>query len=164
MKMRRLFAVLLLLGALCSAYFLLRGKPPGEEAADGAAACALNVQVVDGRTEAPLAGASVVIAETGGRHTTGSDGRTGAIEMPYAPQAQSGMEEAPWSEATVLVYCEGYYAYALFHVALRQGEVRDGPRVYLFPDDGSMKDTPFVLVEAPPSDWSRALIERFRAE
>ena len=63
----------------------------------------------------------------------------------------------------MLAYCDGYYPYALFHVTLRSGEVRDGPRVYLFPDDGSMDDAPFVLVEAPPSDWAAALIQQFQA-
>lgn len=160
--MRKTFPALLLVSALCCACFLLCGAPPGEPAVADTM-CALDVQVVDGRTEAPLPGATVVIAETGGRYTTDSDGQTGAIELPYAPQSQSGEAEAPWSEATVLAYCDGYYPYALFHVTLRSGEVRDGPRVYLFPDDGSMGDAPFVLVEAPPSDWAAALIQQFQA-
>lgn len=124
----------------------------------------LDVQVVDGRTEAPLAGAAVVIAEAAGVHITGADGRTGPIAVPRALRVRMGAEQAPWREVTVLAYCDGYYPYALFHVALYPDRARSGPRVYLFPDDGSMDGTPFVLIEAPEADWARALIEQYRPE
>lgn len=155
--MRRIFGVLLLVSALVGAFFLLQDvfKPPSGT---------LNVQVVDGRTEQPLAGAVVVLPETDAKGVTGADGYTGPINVPYMPHAQSGMEEAPWCEVTVLVYCQGYYSYALFHVSLQKGEAREGPRVYLFPNDGSMGDTPFVIVEAPPTDWSRTLLDQYRPE
>ena len=125
----------------------------------GSGTYSLDVQVVDGRTEAPLAGAAVVIAEAAGVHITGADGRTGPIAVPRV-----GAEQAPWREVTVLAYCDGYYPYALFHVALYPDRARSGPRVYLFPDDGSMDGTPFVLIEAPEADWARALIEQYRPE
>ena len=50
----------------------------------GGGTYSLDVQVVDGRTEAPLAGAAVVIAEAAGVHITGADGRTGPIAVPRA--------------------------------------------------------------------------------
>ena len=112
----------------------------------GGGTYSLDVQVVDGRTEAPLAGAAVVIA------------------VPRALRVRMGAEQAPWREVTVLAYCDGYYPYALFHVALYPDRARSGPRVYLFPDDGSMDGTPFVLIEAPEADWARALIEQYRPE
>lgn len=153
--MRRLFFALLLASALTGAFFLLqRTAAP--------AACTLGVRVIDGRTEAPLANATVVIAETGKRYPTGVDGTTGRIAIPFRPLAQSGEAAVPWTEATVLAYCDGYYPYALFHVCLSEGETRDNLTLYLFPNDGSMPDTPFVLVEAPPVEWSRALIEQHR--
>ena len=130
----------------------------------GSGTYSLDVQVVDGRTEAPLAGAAVVIAEAAGVHITGADGRTGPIAVPRALRVRMGAEQAPWREVTVLAYCDGYYPYALFHVALYPDRARSGPRVYLFPDDGSMDGTPFVLIEAPEADWARALIEQYRPE
>ena len=109
-------------------------------------------------------GAAVVIAEAAGVHITGADGRTGPIAVPRALRVRMGAEQAPWREVTVLAYCDGYYPYALFHVALYPDRARSGPRVYLFPDDGSMDGTPFVLIEAPEADWARALIEQYRPE
>lgn len=153
--MRRLFAVLLLVSALTGAFFLLQKTA-------APTSCSLNVRVIDARTETPLSGATIVVAETGKRYPTGEGGSTGRIPIPFEPLAQAGETAVPWTEATVLAYCEGYYPYALLHVCLSEGEARDNLTLYLFPNDGSMPDTPFVLVEAPPADWSRALIERHR--
>ncbi len=156
MFMRKAILGLLPACALAAVLLVLRAGAGG--------ACALDVQVVDGRTEAPLAGATVVIAELGEGFPTGTDGRTGRIDVPQATRVRIGAEDAPWREVTVIAYCEGYYAYALFHVALYPGQARNGPRVYLFPDDGSMEGTPFVLIESPPADWAGALIEQYHPQ
>jgi len=122
----------------------------------------LSVRVVDGMTDTPLDGAEVVIAETGNRYPTDMDGLTERIAVPFIPEAIADTKRAPWREVTVLVYRDGYYTAALYHVSLAAGEVREGLTVRLFADDASMDDRPFVLIEAPPTDWSRALIERFK--
>ena len=143
--------------ALLTAWRLIaEGKGKG-----GTPTGTLCVQVLDGRTLAPVRGALVVIPEADKRETTDGDGRTAVIEAPVLKDARlDGIQPTPWGEVTVLVYCPGYYPYALFHCNVRAGLDRNGPTVYLFPDDGSLTE-PFSVIESPDPAWVQALIEKY---
>lgn len=121
----------------------------------------LQVRVMDGRTLEPIPNALVVIPEADRREKTGRDGSTDRMEAAVIPDAQlNGILEVPWGEVTVLVYCDGYYPFALFHCQVLSGLDRDGPTVYLFPDDGSLSE-PFSLIESPNPGWVLSLLEKY---
>ena len=147
-------AALLSLAALIVTCIFILGKRTG----------GLNVRVLDGRTDAPISGAEVVIPETGKRYTTDEKGRTGTIPVPIARDTRfDGICKKDWGEATLMIYHPGYYPYALLYVQLEAGKTRMGPDIYLFPEDGSM-DAPFLVIESPDSGWAARLIEKYQWE
>lgn len=132
-----------------------------DRAADAEPTGTLTVRVVDGMTLLPLSGASVIIPEADTRAVTGRDGATEPLAVPVRPDARFETVQAmPWGEVTVLVYASGYYPYALFHCNVREGLDRDGPSIYLFPDDGSLAE-PFAVIESPDPAWVQSLLERY---
>lgn len=153
-RKRRVFLWLLLGAAVLLVGILLSKKPvPTGQ---------LRVQVLDGKSEAPLSGCAVVVAETGLRALTDESGSTPVLTVPVcADERFSGVLPQTWGEVTLLVYREGYVPYALFHVQVSAGALREGPRIYLFLQDGTMEDQPFSVIEGPPRDWVNALLEQF---
>lgn len=153
---RRIIALIggmAVLAALIFIVFAPRGRTGGTGS--------INLTVLDGRTDEPLPHAVVVIPETGRTYKLDKKARTGRIEVPAAPDARfSDIHQKPWGEITVLVYCNGYYPLALFYLAVPEGAERDGPTLYLFPDDGSMHE-PFSLVEGPDASWVRELLAKY---
>lgn len=123
----------------------------------------LCIEVVDGKSEKPVEGATVVIPEIDASYQTGSDGKTAIIDVPVLENKHfSSIQQMPWGEVTVLVYKDGYIPYALFHTQVWQSQLRNGPRIYLFIDDGSTSGDAFSVIEGPQRLWVNELVEKYR--
>lgn len=122
----------------------------------------LQVQVLDGQSEQPLSDCVVIVAETGESTQTDQSGKTPVMTVPcLADGSLDKVFPRLWGEVTLLVYREGYLPYALFHTQVNADALRDGPRIYLFKEDGTMEKEPFSVIEGPPRDWVNGLLERF---
>ncbi len=121
----------------------------------------MTVRVYDALTGAALKNASVVVPEYDKSVKTGKNGSTGTLTLSVCRNAGlDALLPAGWGEITLLIYCEGYYPCAIFHVRVPEGGSRDGPYVYLLPDDGTLME-PYSLIEAPPQDWVSALLGKY---
>ncbi len=122
----------------------------------------LRLMIVDGRTEQPLSDCTVIVPETGFTAMTGEDGRTEPFALPVErPEPRNGMEQQQWGEVTLLIYKDGYIPYALFHTQIWEGVDRNGPKIYLFPDDGTTQGQAYSVIEGPDRAWVNALVERY---
>lgn len=150
-----IFWGLLAAAAVALLWFLLgrQGSPPTGT---------LCPMVVDGRTEQPLSDCVIVVPETGYSAVTGEDGRTERFSVPVErPEPKNGMEPQQWGECTLLIYKDGYIPYALFHTQVWEGVDRNGPKIYLFPDDGTTQGQPYSVIEGPDRAWVNAIVEKF---
>ena len=119
-------------------------------------------QVLDGDTDLPLEGCTVVIPETGAYMTTDAEGKTPQMTLPATPEDPvNGMPQKDWNEITILVYKDGYIPYALFHVQVWEDVSREGPKIYMFPDDGSTDGRAFSIIEGPDRGWVETLIDKY---
>jgi hypothetical protein len=119
--------------------------------------------VVDGFSEEPLAGAVVVIPETGQRFVTGEDGATALIQVPIIEdQHFKDIAPKPWGEVTLIVYKEGYIDYVLFYTHVWENQTREGPKILLFPQPEGEPAEPFPIVEGPHRLWVNKLVDKFR--
>ncbi len=120
----------------------------------------IRVTVLDGVTELPLPGAAVVIPELGKHFLANAQGVTEKIEVAAARDMRfDGIQKKDWGEVTLLIYCDGYIPFALFYTQVCENADRNGPTVYLFPEDGSMEGQSFTVVESPEEEWAKALIQ-----
>lgn len=120
-------------------------------------------QVVDGFSEEPIEGASVVIPETDQQFITAQDGMTAIIKVPIWEDVHfAEISPKPWSEITLIIYKEGYVEYVLFHTHVWEDQTRQGPRIMLFPQVEGEKHEPFSLVEGPHRLWVKELVEKYR--
>ena len=156
-----LSAMILLMASSC---LLLRPILPAEEAVSVFSAetpehsAALSPQRIDGRTKLPIEGAVIVIPETNTSHVTNDQGFTAVpIRIPYR-KASSELSEKDWCEVTLLVYADGYAPYALFYLQLTKDNLRQGPTIMLFPDQGKS----FSIIEGPPQQWVEEIVEKYR--
>ena len=118
--------------------------------------------VKDGDTGEPVAGAVIVLPESGQQFTTDSSGKIGEVAVPIARDTRyDALVAQPWGEATLLVYKDGYAPYALFDYMILPGETREGPEIYLFKSSDS---TPYSLVEGPNRTWVEALLDHYKPE
>lgn len=122
----------------------------------------LQVCVVDGWTESPIEGASVVVPEIGQTFTTDSEGKTPVITVPVIEdETYNNILEKPWGEITLIIYNDGYIPYALFHLMVCKDEYRNGPTILLFEKGSTASDDPFCIVEGPDSSWVNELINKY---
>ncbi|HBG75354.1 hypothetical protein QBE55_01515 [Eubacteriales bacterium mix99] len=123
----------------------------------------LQPQVVDGFSEEPIQGATVVIPEINQKFVTAEDGYTAAIRIPIQEDAHfEKIEPKPWSEVTILVYCPDYIEYALFQAHVWESQSRKGPKILLFPKEKGKENEPFGVVEGPHRIWIKELVEKYR--
>lgn len=124
-----------------------------------AAAGILQVEVVDGASEAPLKDAVIMIPELDRSFTTDSDGKA-SMELPILSDADmKKVLPQPWGEVTLIVTREGYIPYVLFHTQVWPGEIRPGPKVYMFSEGANTQ--PFSVVEAPQRAWVNELVKKY---
>lgn len=123
----------------------------------------LQIQALDGQSNTPLPGVSVVIPETGKTYQTGEDGKTETITVPIIHDTHyQNMLAMPWGEITILAYKDGYIPYALFYVQVWENETRQGPNLLMFQEGATSSNQPFSLVEGPQRLWVNQLLEQYR--
>lgn len=121
----------------------------------------MRVRVLDGITDKPIPGASVVIPEADIRCRTDERGLTTVMELPCT--VDEGLSSLlPYDEGrvTLLVYADGYIPYLLLYCRVLPGMERQTPTIYMWPDDGSLPV--FEVIEAPPLEWAAGLAEKFK--
>lgn len=147
---RSTWTPLSLLGALATLAVVLLGSlffARQTLPASAAVATSLQPIVTDAQGRA-VAGARVVVHETGMTYTTDSSGRTPAIIL-------TGLERA---EVTLLVYAQGYGETLLAHVTVYPDQLRIGPTITLPPlEQGAQWSC-----EPPEAAWAKELLGRYR--
>lgn len=126
----------------------------------GKATAKLTVNVVEGYTESPIAGAQVVVIETGKTYETDANGMTEPIEVPFVRDTRfDKILEKPWGEVSLIVYKDGFVPYALFYLQVLGGQTREGVKILLFEHDKAQSNAPFSIIEGPNRVWVDALVE-----
>ena len=125
----------------------------------------LTVRVVEGYTESPIEGASVVIIETGEVYKTNAEGLTGAIEVPMVRDSRyDSVLPKPWGEVSLIIYKEGFVPYALFYLQVIENETREGVKILLFEKGITDSNEPFSIIEGPNRLWVNELIKMYQPE
>jgi len=123
----------------------------------------LTVNVVEGYSEAPIAGAKVVIVETGKAYETNENGMTGIIEVPFVRDTRyDRILQKPWGEVSLIIYKDGFVPYALFYLQLLKGQTREGVKILLFEHDEGEINAPFSIIEGPSRVWVNKLVEMYQ--
>lgn len=146
-----------------SAFFAARAiyKPVPKAAAKGS----LKIEVVDGFTDLPIEGASVIIPEINKSFITGEDGRTPLITVPVLTDSRYDETlKQGWGGISVLVYCQGYIDYALFYAHVTQGEERAAVKIYLFQEGSTGSSQPFSIIEGPDRQWVKEILDKYRPQ
>lgn len=125
----------------------------------------LTVKVVEGYTESPIEGASVVIIETGEVYRTNSEGLTDVIEVPMVRDTRfDNVIPKPWGEVSMIIYKEGFVPYALFYLQVIENETREGVKILLFEKGITDSNEPFSIIEGPNRLWVNELIKMYQPE
>ena len=120
-------------------------------------------RVVDGFSEEPIEGATVVIPEINESYKTDENGYTPAIKIDIIPDPHfEKIHPKTWGEATLIAYKEGYIEYVLLHIHVWEDQDRKGPKILLFPQDNKRLDQPMSIVEGPNQIWINSLVEKYR--
>ena len=105
-------------------------------------------QVVDGFSEEPIEGATVVIPETNTSYKTDEMGYTPDIRIEIVPDIRfKNINPKTWGEATLIAYKEGYIEYVLLNINIWESQNRQGPKIRLFPKENQQLDQPMSIVE-----------------
>ncbi|MEL7608221.1 MAG: hypothetical protein AAGU74_01790 [Bacillota bacterium] len=167
MKTPRAKRILSILAAVLAliALALIVFHEPVLETVTGPHMGTIQIIVVDGFSDLPLEGASVVIPELDQTFATNAEGKTPMIDIPILQDEHyNTILSQPWGRITVLVYSEGYLPHALFYVMIWENQTRLGPTIYMFPEGSSYENQPFIVVEAPHRLWASELIEKYRPQ
>lgn len=125
----------------------------------------IKIEVVDGFTDLPISGATVVIPEINQSFTTDQYGLTPLINVPVKPDTRyEAMLPRDWGEFSVLVYCGGYVDYALFYAQVKAGQERDAIRIYLFEEGATGSSRPFSIIEGPERRWVQEMLDKYRPQ
>jgi len=133
--------------------------------AKGNSHASFSVKVVEGYTESPIEGASVVIIETGSVYTTDSEGLTEAINVPMMRDTRfDSVLPKPWGEVSLIVYKDGFVPYALFYLQVLENETREGVKILLFEKGITDSSEPFSIIEGPNRLWVNELIKMYEPD
>lgn len=121
--------------------------------------------VLDGKTNAPICGATICVPETGKTYRTDENGAVGTIQVPILRDERfDDMLPKDWGEITLLVYQEGYAPYGLFYLRIRKDESRAGPTIFLYDQESFSLGAPFTIIENPDDAWARAILRKYQPE
>lgn len=125
----------------------------------------LQIRVVEADTERPLAGAEVVIAETGQRLTTGADGRTPEVQAPIIRDPRFARLIAQYhGQLTLIAYKNGYRDTLYFGVRMHEG-LKTEPEVWMYPlTPEDQRVEPMEYHVPIHRIWRLQLAEQFRSE
>ena len=155
--------LLLVIGAVVLAATL----SPSSVAVFGTASTAdtaqLTLRVLEGYNESPIAGAKVVVLETGQTYETDQDGMTEVIKVPVVRDTRyDSILEKPWGEVSLIIYKDGFVPYALFYLQVIGGQTREGVKILLFEQGSTDSKEPFSIIEGPNRAWVNQLVEMYR--
>jgi len=154
MKWQLLILALLCLVALSFLLFLVKKGP---------AAGHLTLTVLDAYSLQPVENAFVCLPESNRSMQTGQNGtavfRSIPIEKESVPRRIPTKE---YGETTILVYAEGYLPFALFHAQVFPEKMRNGPTLYLFPNDTEDGIRVVPMIESPSEEWVEKLLEQYK--
>jgi len=123
----------------------------------------IQVCVVDGWSEAPIKGATVVIPELNKSFKTDDFGKTAVLTVPIIKdEVYKDILDKTWGEITLIIYSDGYIPYALFNVMVTADQYRNGPTILLFKEGSTSSSAPFCIVEGPDTNWANELIKKFK--
>ena len=154
---------LLLVGAVMMTVFLSGENSIAAMSFGTSGNAKFTVNVVEGYTDTPIAGAEVVILETGKKYTTDADGNTEIIEVPVIRDARfDKILPKPWGEVSLVVYKDGFLPYALFYLQVIGGETRSGVKILLFESNSTGNSEPFSIIEGPNRLWVDELVRMYQ--
>lgn len=156
-------SVLLLAGAVVMTVLLSDGGAVAAMSFGSSDKAKLTLSVMEGYDEAPIAGAKVVILETGKTYETDENGNTEAIDVPVVRDTRfDGIIPKPWGEVSLIVYKEGFLPYALFYLQVAGGETRKGVKILLFENNSTGSAEPFSIIEGPNRVWVDELVKMYQ--
>lgn len=143
---------------------LARAQPVPPEVL-GARTAPMQARVIDARTGEPLAGAEIVIAESGQRFTTGTDGRTPEVQVPILrdPRFPELIAEMH-GELTLIAYKNGYRDTIYYGLRAEEG-LKIEPEVWMYaitPEDSRLE--PWEYHVPVHRLWAIQLVDRFRSQ
>lgn len=122
----------------------------------------LKVSVVDAYSNRPIANAEIVLPEAGISSISDENGSASLYGVPLSqPSRLERIIPCDYGETTILAYAEGYLPFALFHVHVYEGRMRNGPVLYLFPlgtEDGM---DAISMIESPAEEWVKRLLDHY---
>ena len=121
----------------------------------------LRVKVMDAYTFAPIPFASVCLPEAEVRAVTNENGIAAFSGIPIINTVYGNMPKKDHGETTVLVYAQGYLPFALFNAQVFPKSVRNGPNVYLFPEGTEDGLNVVSMIESPPEEYVKQLLEQY---
>lgn len=121
----------------------------------------MSLTVVDGMTDTPLVGASVVVPEAGVTAVTDEYGSAVLSNLPVIFDEQyDALSPAGSGRVTLIVYADGYVPYVLLYARVFPDRTREGMVILMFRDDGSIPV--FSIAETPPLEWAAGIAEMYR--
>jgi hypothetical protein len=156
-----LVCVLLLAGSITLTYNIAMGDTGiipviGQVTSTGK----VQFQVVEGFTETPLEGATVVILDTDKSYQTDAQGFSPVIEVPIITDDRfNKILQKPWGEINAIIYKKDYIPYALFYLQVFKDKTRKGVKILLFKEGEVASSEPFSIIEGPNRLWVEQLIK-----
>ncbi len=126
----------------------------------------LTVNVVEGYSEAPIAGAKVVIVETGKAYETNENGMTGIIEVPFVRDTRyDRILQKPWGEVSLIIYKDGFVPMRFFTFSCSKARHAKVSK-YCFSSTMKGKSThPFPSLKAQAefgsTNWSKCISQKY---
>lgn len=156
-------AVFLLAGAVILTVFLTEGASVSALSFGTTGSANLTVDVMEGKTNSPIADAQVVILETGKAYTTDANGKTGTIQVPVIRDTRyDKIIPKAWGEISLIVYKDGFLPYALFYLQVADGQTRKDVKILMFENDSTGNSEPFSIIEGPNRAWVDELVKMYQ--
>ncbi len=121
----------------------------------------ISLYVIDAYTLEPLDNAVVVLPESGIAAETDARGIAFLSSVPIDMRSDFMLlTGASYGEITLIIYAEGYLPCVWLKVHMSPGRVRNGPTIYMFPENKESVDVT-VFAEAPDEAVMREFVEKF---
>lgn len=127
------------------------------------APCAkIRIAAVDIADNKPIHDACVCIPQLNAYFYTDNKGCTPLIDVPVIPDNYyDNIYTRNFGEIMVIVYKEGYADYILLNLNIRENEMRQDIKLYLYKKESTQRQ--FVsIVETPDENWIKNVIEKYR--
>ena len=121
----------------------------------------ISLYVIDAYTLEPLANAAIVLPESGVAAETDARGVALLSCVPIDMKSDFMLlTGASYGEITMIIYADGYLPCVWLKVHVSPGRVRNGPTVYMFPENKESVDVT-VFTEAPDEALMLDFVKKF---